>query len=139
MKKAFLIFAGVLFVFGTNTDALAHSKTKMPVKSQVGYHANGVDVKAELISGRHHRRHNQGHYRGHRHGRHFGHGYRDHRHGYNKHYYGGRDLYRLYKPYGNYYSGRHFYRGRGYNRHNKHNRHDRGYRQDRHHSPKHRH
>ena len=142
MKKAFLIFASALFVFGTNSEASAQSKTKMPVKSQVSYHANGIKGTIQFVTGRHHRNHNKGHYRGHRYGKQFRFGYRGHLHGYNKNYYGGRDLYRYYKPYGNYYSNRHFFRGRGYNGHRNRghqDRHDRGHGQGRQHSPKHRH
>lgn len=135
MRKAFLIVAGILFVFGANSDALAQSRAKMPVKAQVNYHANGAEGKVEFVTGRHHRRHNQGRYGNHRHGRHF----RDHRQGYNKHHYREQDLYRFYKPYGNYYSNRHPYRKRGYNGYKNHDRHDRGYGQGRQYSPKHRH
>lgn len=129
MKKKFLLLAGALFVFGINSDALARSKNKVPVKPPVSYHASGIKGAIQFVTGRHHRRHSPGHYRPHRHGQHFRYGYRGHLHGYNKHYYGNRDLYRYYKPYGNYYGNRHFYRGRRYNErrnHGHHNRHGRG-------------
>jgi len=75
MRKAFLIVAGILFVFGANSNASAQSKTRMPIKAPASYHANDVEGTVKFISGRHDLRHNQGRYGKHRHGQHFGKSY----------------------------------------------------------------